>query len=140
MCCDLLRQFPDPRRLLEERDSRRSGNKFLESTGCLFTFYDNLAKLVKHDIDLLTVAAVPALSSIRRASRVPLTTEFVFGSGLGLSSSQESPSGTDSEDDYIVPDKNSERETPETVTQSAIVALLTALRREVAPNFEFSGE
>ena len=39
-----------------------------------------------------------------------------------------------------MPDKNSERETPETVTQSAIVALLTALCREVASNFEFTGE
>lgn len=83
VCCDLLRRFPDPCHLLEERDSRRPGNKFLESAGCLFTFYDKLAKLVQHNMDLLpAAAAVPALSSTRRASRVPLATEFVSGAGL----------------------------------------------------------
>ena len=83
--------------------------------------------------------SVPALSSARRALRAPLATEFVSSSGLGLSSSQEAPSGTDGED-YIVPDKKSEGETPEIVTRSATVTLLAALCREVAPNFEFVSE
>ena len=137
---DLLRQFPDPRHLLEERDSRRPGNKFLESAGGLFTFCDNLAKLVQHDMDLLPAAAVPALSSFRRASRVPLATEFAPGSGLGLSSSKKAPSETAGEDDHIVLDKKSEEATPEIVTQSAIMTLLTALCHEVAPNLEFTSE